>query len=107
MVQPVGWAVQLHWGALQKQVFGHNGDKQYSCYCIKRSLSDFLNLCLNIVCGVYYTCVMEPPGLVEEMSGGGSGIVRGLTAASLPLSCGRPESEGWPACWNAGRQKRL
>ncbi|TNN69036.1 hypothetical protein EYF80_020739 [Liparis tanakae] len=32
---------------------------------------------------------MEPPGLVEEMSGGGSGIVRGLTAASLPPSCGR------------------
>lgn len=50
---------------------------------------------------------MEPPGLVEEMSGGGSGMVRGLTAASLPLSCGRLGSEGWPVCWNAGRQEKL
>lgn len=51
------------------------------------------------------TCVMEPPGLEEEIRGGGSGIVRGLTAASLPLSCGRLGSEGWPVCWNAGGQK--
>lgn len=48
---------------------------------------------------------MEPPGFVEEMRGGGSGIVRGLTAASLPLSCGRPEIKGWPACWKAGKQE--
>lgn len=34
---------------------------------------------------------MEPPGLEEEISGGGSGMVSGLTA----------ESEGWPLCWNA------
>ena len=54
-----------------------------------------------------YTCVMEPPGLVEEMRGGGSGIVRGLTAASLPPSCGRPGRELWPACWNAGKQEAL
>lgn len=50
---------------------------------------------------------MEPPGLVEEIRGGGSGIVRGLTAASLPLSCGRLGSAGWPACWNAGKKERL
>ena len=50
---------------------------------------------------------MEPPGLVEEMSGGGSGMpLRGLTAASLLLSCGRLGSEGWPGCWNAERQAR-
>ena len=54
-----------------------------------------------------FTCVMEPPGLVEEMRGGGSGIVGGLTAASLPLSGGRPGSEGWPDCWNAGRRETL
>lgn len=53
-----------------------------------------------------YTCVMDPPGLVEEMSGGGSGMVSGLTAASRPPSCGRPGSEGWPPCWNAGKQER-
>lgn len=53
------------------------------------------------------TCVMEPPGLVEEIRGGGSGMVRGLTAASLPPSCGRLESAGWPAGWNAGRKERL
>lgn len=45
--------------------------------------------------------MIEPPGLEEEMSGGGSDMVSGLTAASLLLSCGRPESEGWPPCWNA------
>lgn len=33
-----------------------------------------------------FTCVMEPPGLAEEMRGGGSGIWRGRTAAIL--SCG-------------------
>lgn len=37
---------------------------------------------------------MEPPGFVEEMRGGGSGIVSGLTAANLPLSCGRLGSKG-------------
>lgn len=52
---------------------------------------------------LYCTCVMEPPGLEDEISGGGSGMVRGLTAASLLLSCGRPDREGWPA-WNAGRK---
>lgn len=48
---------------------------------------------------------MEPPGLVEEMRGGGSGIGRGLTAASRPVSCGALASAGWPACWNARRQE--
>lgn len=52
-----------------------------------------------------FTCVMEPPGLLEEMRGGGSGIVRGLTAASRLPSCGRVGSEGWPACWNAGEEE--
>lgn len=56
-----------------------------------------------VIC-VVFTCVMEPPGLVEEMSGGGSGMpLRGLTAASLVLSCGRLGSEWWPGCWNAER----
>lgn len=49
-----------------------------------------------------YTCVMEPPGFVDGMSGGGSVMVSGLTAASRPLSCGRPGSDGWPPCWKAG-----
>lgn len=48
---------------------------------------------------------MEPPGLLEEMSGGGSGMERGLTAANRTLSCGRPASEERPTCGNAGRQK--
>lgn len=51
--------------------------------------------------------MIEPPGLLEEMRGGGSGIERGLTAANRTLSCGRPASKGWPTCWNAGRQKDL
>lgn len=44
---------------------------------------------------------MDPPCLVEEMSGGGSGMVSGLTAANRPPSCGRPTIEGWAPCWNA------
>lgn len=50
---------------------------------------------------------MEPPGFVDGMSGGGSVMVSGLTAASRPLSGGRPGSDGWPPCWNAGEQERL
>ncbi len=34
-----------------------------------------------------FTCVMEPPGLAEEMRGGGSGIWRGRTAAILSCCC--------------------
>lgn len=33
------------------------------------------------------TCVIEPPGLAEEMRGGGSGICRGRTAAILSCGC--------------------
>lgn len=64
----------------------------------------FIHILTQSFCAGCYTCVMEPPGLVEEMSGGGS--VRGLTAAIRPLSGGRLVSEGWPACWNAGGQER-
>lgn len=49
------------------------------------------------------TWVMEPPGLLEEMSGGGS--VSGRTAAILPPSCCSPDRAGWPACWNAARHQ--
>lgn len=49
---------------------------------------------------------MEPPCLVEEMSGGGSGMGRGLTAAKRPPSCGRPTIAGWPPCWNAENEEQ-
>lgn len=53
------------------------------------------------------TCVMEPPCLVEEMSGGGSGMVSGLTAANRAPSCGRATIAGWAPCWNAERKARV
>lgn len=34
VVQPMSWAVQLHWGALKKQVCCHNGDIQYQWSCL-------------------------------------------------------------------------
>lgn len=61
-----------------------------------------LRLCTSPCFLFVYTCVMEPPGFVDGMSGGGSVMVSGLTAASRPLSCGRPGSDGWPPCWKAG-----
>lgn len=58
-------------------------------------------------CKLVPTCVMEPPCLLEEMSGGGSGMVSGLTAANRPPSCERPTIAGWAPCWNAGMKSRF
>lgn len=95
MVQTMRWTVQLDRGTLRKKVF---------VIVIKVAFSFFLNAHHATV---YDTCVMDPPCLVEEMSGGGSGMVSGLTAANRPPSCGRPTIEGWPPCWNADMKKRF
>lgn len=94
MVQPMSRTVQLHRSALMK--------KNYSAFmCRLPDKTLFFCIIIIFLLVSFSTCVIEPPGLEEEMSGGGSGMVRGLTAASLPLSCGRAGSEGWPLCWNA------
>lgn len=42
MVQPMSWAVQLHWGTLKKDAFDHNGDIQYSVAYAVRLVSQIL-----------------------------------------------------------------
>lgn len=92
MVQAVSWAVQLHWRSLRKEV--------------EVQSSSQIPFSLNYVSSGHPTCVMEPPGLAEEIRGGGSGIMSGLTAACRLLpSTGRLASAGWPACWNAGMRR--
>lgn len=96
MVQAMSGTVQLHRSALKKK--NH-----------KVLMDDLHEKILFLVFFfwpvTFYTCVIEPPGLDEEMRGGGSGMVSGLTAASLPPSCGRAGSEGWPLCGNAAEDR--
>lgn len=49
MVQPMGWAVQLHWGALKKQAFGHNGD------CSHVEIDDIFSVIFFLACATDMT----------------------------------------------------